>query len=140
MFTIALAGVVPLSFSSTTAYASSMNTQTVSLKYSNVMVENADQVDIQRKETSNSVTVNVYDKQTGNLLNTYGEIVRPYTPLGISVNAGEYSIMTRFTEKNEGGGIITRLELQLQLYNSGSFRQINQILSKNFLLKLQAQR
>lgn len=115
---------------------------TEKVKLKNVFIEipyDKSKVKLVKSEEQDSVKIKLVDKKTGEVLETYGEVVEPVTELFKSTNnslstdlalasSGSYSISTVYRERTDGPAI-SRLNTQLYIYNSGSFRQIQSVLN-----------
>jgi len=130
LFFLSFAFLVTLSFSSN---ANAEELEKVKLK--NVFVEipyDQSEFEFLKTESQNSVKVDVVDKETGKVLETYGEIVEP-TVKAFKENAtmaatSSYSVSTVYRQRTDGPAV-SRLSTQLNIYSSGSFRQIQGILN-----------
>ncbi|MBP1905375.1 hypothetical protein J2Z32_002005 [Paenibacillus turicensis] len=107
----------------------SSDSQNVKLKMTYIKVPNSKNVDIKRTEDSNSTKVEIFDKETGVLLDTYGETVEPVIQKGFNLQAGNYRIVTTTKDTKIGPGTV-RMTVKMNVYSSGSFRQINSVESK----------
>ncbi|MBN3523997.1 hypothetical protein [Paenibacillus apiarius] len=103
--------------------------QKVRLKMMYVQVPNYDNVKIVRSETTNTAEVKLFDKTTGDLLHKYVETVEKDTSSTFAAKSGDFYIVTVHEEQTDGPAV-TRLEVKMNVYSSGSFRQINSIESK----------
>ncbi len=69
-------------------------------------------------------------KKSGQIVETYGEIIEETELLAKST--GTNSIVTTYTERTDGPSInriVSRLTVKMNIFTSGSFRQINSVLS-----------
>lgn len=106
--------------------------QKIKLKFTYVTIPNNSETYTVRSEDALSAKVKVYDKNTNDLITTHGEIIEkdtrfsaPFLFSGFS-SQGDYYIVTRYEER-EDGPAVTRLTVKMNVYSSGSFRQIDKI-------------
>jgi hypothetical protein len=89
-------------------------------------------VKVERIEKGNSLRVEIRDKNTGELLEAYGEKVEPLTnnvetKNFVSLqNSGVYTTHTIYKERVDGAAV-SRLYTVLTIYTYGSFRQIDKV-------------
>lgn len=92
---------------------------------------NENQVYLKREVSSNETTVVVYDKATGAVLEEMSERSEPVVSSAVrnrsvsTYSVSDHTFMKFVTRTRKDGPIETTLELQLQIYSEGSFRQIN---------------
>lgn len=122
-----------LSPSFTASASDNKDVKEVKLKVTSVKISDFNNVNIERTETKDLVTLKVFKKQTGELTDVYTEKAEPEVHKGITglVEPTAYSIVTR-TRDVKSGPVTSRLMLKLRTYNSGSFTQINEVLDKSF--------
>ncbi|WP_339279006.1 hypothetical protein NYE40_22745 [Paenibacillus sp. FSL W8-1187] len=96
----------------------------------------SEDVNLVKSESGNTTEVKIFDKETGSLLETYGEIEKGQlspqidsriknsliTPLASSA----VTLVIAYSDK-ASGPVTTRLQADLEVAVSGSFRQINKV-------------
>lgn len=136
---LALCFVLSVPFQASAQEVATTSVQKVQLKLTYVDVPVSEKVNLVRSETADSVKIDVVDKETGKVLNTYGEILEKKQRLAstnllpFAAAAGDNYIVTTYQERKDGPNgaeAVTRLTVKMDVYSSGSFRQINSILSK----------
>ncbi|MDC3413674.1 hypothetical protein NC797_13085 [Aquibacillus sp. 3ASR75-11] len=93
------------------------------------------EVNIAKDEDENSAEIKVYDKKSGELLKTYGEVITPDNQVKSNMlmasdyqaTSGSYYISNIYEDKAVGP-VESRLYTSLRIYSYGSFRQINEVL------------
>ncbi|WP_432775904.1 hypothetical protein AAFJ72_02205 [Brevibacillus gelatini] len=139
IFASLLCGALIFSASGLSIAQSKESVQEVQLKLTSVEIQLTPDLEMVRTETEDSATVELIDKQTGEITATYSEIIEEVVPAvsgkgngkGIRAMAtGNYTTVTVKKDKKDGP-VNTELSAKLKVYSSGSFRQINSIESKN---------
>ncbi|KXG10250.1 hypothetical protein AT864_00841 [Anoxybacillus sp. P3H1B] len=112
------------------------------VKLKNVFVDipyDKSEVKLVRVEDQNSTKINLIDKKTGKILETYGEILESPEQVAkvanklnnvqaLATTSGTYSVSTVYRQRTDGPAV-SRLNTQLYIYSSGSFRQIQSVLN-----------
>jgi len=132
---ICLLVAVPIQGSATSLGEDSVRLEKIKLKLTFVSIPIADNQYFIRSESFNAVKVEVFDSNSGELVNTYGEIIENTNTL-LSSN-GSYSIVSTYKESTDGppgNQSISRLTVKMNVYSAGGFRQINSILSTSMSL------
>lgn len=135
LMVICLLVAVPFQGSATSLSEDSVRTEKIKLKLTYISIPILDNQYFIRSETFNSVKVEVFDSNSDELVNTYGEIIENTNTL-LSSN-GSYSIVTTYKESTDGppgNQSISRLTVKMNVYSAGGFRQINSILSTSMSL------
>lgn len=112
-----------------------VSAQKVKLKLTYVDIPFYENVNLVRSETVDSAKVEVFDRKTGELLNTYRETIEKQQKKSNinSITSGDYYIVTTTNDRTDGPNgtqAVTRLTVKMNVYSSGGFRQINSIESK----------
>ncbi|MGD0032569.1 hypothetical protein SLT67_14470 [Paenibacillus illinoisensis] len=102
-----------------------LNKLFVDIPYSDVDYE------LKRKETTSAVEIEVYERSTGNLVTTYGEVKNQDSNFSTRA-ATDYQSIRAYQDYQDSGFVSVRLQADLYVYNSGSFGQINKVISTNY--------
>lgn len=130
LFASLLCGALVLSAAGLSTHAAD-GVQKVQLKLTSVEIELTPEVEMVRSETENSATIELIDKQTGEVTTSYSEVIEEVIPASgkgknVLASDGTYTIVTTKKERKDGP-VNTQLSAKLKIYTNGSFKQINSI-------------
>ncbi|UOQ47236.1 hypothetical protein MUN88_14290 [Gracilibacillus caseinilyticus] len=82
---------------------------------------------IEKSETNLVGSIEVYDNETDELLDTFTVENEPLS--GVSTLAADDTYLSNVSRTRTDNGLDTRLRARIEIYSSGSFRQINNVLN-----------
>lgn len=98
----------------------------------------SENIRVVRSEDDNSAKVQLFNKETGELIETFGEIIESVTPAPNSLSSdntlAENLILQAYNERTDYKNVTTRLTVKMEGYRSGSFVQINKVLSNKLAI------